>query len=147
MRRLDTKTLLLIGGTTLLGAAWAYYNLASTGGDRSESQFRALIWTIFATPFATFWGWFFARKHERWLAAFVCFCIYFFSVFVGARIESLLVSRDEAQAAGHTIYFHSVIALNLLAGLIAAFQRALSPEQVAEVGASEAGEPETVAAN
>jgi hypothetical protein len=128
MRRLDTKTLLWIALATLLGAAWAYYNLWSTGGDRSESQFRALIWTIFATPFATFWGYFFARRRERWLAAFLCFCIYFFSVFVAARVESLIVDRATAQAQGHTIYFHAVIVINLLAGLILAVQRALTPQ-------------------
>jgi cytochrome bd-type quinol oxidase subunit 2 len=124
-RRFDWKSFALIAGATLIGAVWAYYNLASTGGSRAESQFRALIWTIFATPFATFWGWFFARSRERWLAAFVSFCIYFFSVFVAARIESLIVDHEAAQAQGHTVYFHAVIVINLVAGLVVAVQRAL----------------------
>lgn len=134
MRRFDWATFGWIAGAALLGAAWAYYNLASTGGSRAESQFRALIWTIFATPFFTFWGWFFARRGERWLAAFVCFCIYFFSVFVAARIESLFLDRGSAAAAGHTIYFHTVIVLNLVAGMAVAVQRALAPPTTQKAG-------------
>jgi cytochrome bd-type quinol oxidase subunit 2 len=127
-RGFDWKTFGLIAGATLLGAIWAYYNLASTEGSRAESQFRALIWTIFGTPFATFWGWFFARRRERWLALFVSFCIYFFSVFVAARVETLIVDRETAQAQGHVIYFHAVIIINLIAGLAAAVQRGLAAD-------------------
>lgn len=138
----DLRTFILIFGAALLGAAWAYYNRTLTAPPYPDRQLRALIWVIFATPFATFWGWFLARRSERWWAAFVCFCVYFFSVFIAARYESCAVAQEgfslgacftatsqaqaAAQANGHQIYFASIIILHLLAALVIALQRALS---------------------
>jgi hypothetical protein len=124
-RRFDTRTAAIIIGAALVGAAWAYYNYVSTGGQRGEPQLRPLVWAIFATPFATFLGWLAARRREGWLAAYVCFCIYFFTPFVGARIESLVMDATQAEAEGHWIYFHAVIVLNLLAALAVAVWRGL----------------------
>lgn len=123
-QRFHTRTVLIIAGATLLGAAWAYFNYVSTGGRRDETQLRALVWAVFATPFATFIGWLIARRREGWLAAYVCFCIYFFSPFVGARIESFFYDATAAEAAAHPIYFPAVIILNLLSGLAVAVWRA-----------------------
>ena len=78
---------------------------------------RALVWAVFATPLGTFLGWLIARRHEGWLAAYVCFCIYFFSPFIGARIESLFFDPTAAEVAGHPIYFPAVIILNLFGAL------------------------------
>lgn len=142
LRRLDLRTFILIFGAALLGAGWAIYNRGLTAYPYGESQLRPLVWVIFATPFATFWGWFLARPAERWWAAFVCFCIYFFSPFAAARYESCTVLRGAfslsdcfgattaAQRAasdnGHQIYFASIVVLHLLAALALALHRALS---------------------
>jgi len=150
-RRFDAWTFVLIMGAALLGAAWAIYNrgLTSPPYDLSREA-QPLVWVIFATPFATFWGWFVARRAERWWAAFVCFCIYFFSSFVAARYESCTVlqghfslsdcffattqAQEAANSSGHVIYFQVVVIIHLLAALAVALQRALSrstiPEQV-----------------
>src|SRR5215217_4289533 len=129
MPRFDIRTFILILGAALIGAAWAIYNrglaLPLLG------QLRAQTWVIFATPFATFWGWFFARRGERLWAAAVCFCIYFFAPFVAARYESCAVvwarygplgcftatneARDAAKQAGHMIYFQAIVIIHLLA--------------------------------
>jgi cation transport ATPase len=141
-RQFDIRTFLLIFGAACVGAAWATYNRGTTSFPYDENQIRALIWVVFAAPFAMFWGWFFARPRERWLAAFVCFCIYFFAPFVAARYETCTVvygsfnlvscfaDTEQAQqlagAIGHRIYFESVVVIQLLAALGTALQRALS---------------------
>jgi len=148
-RRFDLRAFVLIMGAGLLGAAWAIYNrgLANPPYDLSREA-RPLVWVIFATPFATFWGWFVARRAERWWAAFVCFCIYFFSAFVAARYESCTVlqghfslsdcffataqAQEAANRSGHAIYFQAVVIVNLLAVLAVALHRALSRSTILE---------------
>lgn len=138
----DWRAFLLMFGATLIGVAWAIYNRRTTSYPYDESQLRALVWVIFATPFATFWGWFFARPAERWWAAFVCFCIYFFSIFVAARYESCIVlqgmfslndcfvatvqAQEKAERSGHQIYFQTIVVVQMIAALAAALHRALS---------------------
>lgn len=126
-KRFDTRTALIIIGLTILGAVWAYYNYGATGGRRDESVLRALVWTVFATPFASFIGWLIARPREGWLAAYVCFCIYFFTTFVAARIESFFYDATAAEVAGHPIYFSGVIIINIIAAVGAAVWRARTP--------------------
>lgn len=133
----DTRTALWIIGAAVLGAAWAYFNYASTGGRRDESQLRALVWVIFATPLATWLGWLIARRREGWTAAYVCFCIYFFSPFVAARIESFFMDATAAEGAGHSIYFPTVIGLNLVAALVVAWWRGRTPYVVPAVAEDE----------
>ena len=140
--RFDLRSFLLIIGAACAGAAWAIYNRSITSFPYDEAQLRALIWVVFASPFAMFWGWFFARPRERWIAAFVCFCIYFFSPFLAARYETCVVVNDAfnlvscfadteqaqqlAGAIGHRIYFESVVVIHVIAALCTALQRALS---------------------
>lgn len=140
--RFDLRTFLLIFGAALLGAAWAVYNRAQVAPPYREDEYRALVWIIFATPFATFWGWFLARRRERWWAAFVCFCIYFFSPFVAARYESCTAltgrfdlnscfiattaAQEAANASGHVRYFQIIVIIHLLAALTVALHRALN---------------------
>ena len=142
MTRFDLKTFSIIFGAALLGAAWAVYNRGLAPGLGAEEQLRAQTWVIFATPFAIFWGWFFARRGERLWAAGICFCIYFFAPFVAARYESCAVlwaqygpigcftatneAREAARVAGHVIYFQAIVIVHLLAALLVALQRALS---------------------
>jgi len=150
-KHFDRRTFVLIMVAGAVGAAWAIYNrsLASYPYDPGK-DFRPLVWVIFATPFAAFWGWFAARRAERWWAAFVCFCIYFFSPFVAARYESCTVlqgrfslsdcffataqAQEAANNNGHTIYFGAIVIIQLLAVLAVALHRALSrstmPEQL-----------------
>ncbi len=97
-KRFDIRTFLLIFGAALVGAAWAYYNRIQVTPPYHEDEYRELVWIIFATPFALFWGWFFARRHERWWAAFVCFCIYFFSPFVAARYRIVRCGHRKLQS-------------------------------------------------
>lgn len=124
---IDWRTLSLMLIAALVGAAWALFNFASTGGERGEAELRPLIWTIFATPFALFLGWTLARRTEVWLAALTCFCLYFFTVFVAARLESLALGPEEAAATHHTMYFTSVVWLHLASALVLALWRALQP--------------------
>ena len=142
MSRFDLRTFLLIVGAALLGAAWAVYNRNLVTSLDPEAQLRAQVWVIFATPFATFWGWFVARRAERLWAAAICFCIYFFAPFVAARYESCAVvwpefgpagcfiatsqARDAAAAGAHAIYFQAIVLVHVLAALVLALQRALS---------------------
>ena len=142
MRRFDLKTFVLIAGAGLLGAAWAIYNRGAAPDLGIDERLRAQTWVIFATPFATFWGWFFARRGERLWAAAVCFCIYFFAPFVAARYESCAVvwpqhgplgcftataeARQLANDAKHAIYFQAIVVIHILAALGLALQRALS---------------------
>lgn len=123
-RTFDLRTAGLIAGATLLGAAWALFNLYRVGGNGASSQAAPLVWAVFATPFFTFWGWLLARRNERWLAAFVCFCIYFFGIFLGARLELLIVGADAAAAAFHGLYFRLTLMIQLIAGVVVAAQRA-----------------------
>mgnify|MGYP001243176483 CR=1 FL=1 len=136
-KRFDTRTALIIVGLTILGAAWAYYNYVATGGRRDESVLRALVWAVFATPFATFIGWLIARPREGWLAAYICFCIYFFTTFVAARIESFFYDATAAEVAGHPIYFPGVIIINFIAALVAAVWRARTPYAPAKASGDE----------
>src|SRR5579859_244529 len=143
-RRFDLRAFLCIAGAALLGLAWALYN-RSQGMIKipyTEEEFRPLVWVIFAIPFATFWGWLLVRPAERWWAAFVCFCIYFFSPFVAARYESCTVlsgafslnscfletanAQQAANSQGHVIYFGAIVIIQIVAALTVALQRALS---------------------
>lgn len=157
-RHFDIRTFILIMGAALIGVVWAVYNrgLAAPPYDPS-SEFRPLVWVIFATPFATFWGWFAARRAERWWAAFVCFCIYFFSPFVAARYESCTVlqgrfslsdcflataqAQEAANASGHIIYFQVIVIIHLLAALAVALHRALTRSTISEQMPVPEGEP------
>ena len=124
-RQFDWRTFVIIALAALIGAAWAGYNFWSAGDNRGEPVLRALIWTVFATPFATFGGWAIARPRERWMAAAVCFTIYFFAIFAAARLERLLVGERAAAATGHDLYFRLCLAFDLIACLGVALHRAL----------------------
>jgi len=142
MPRFDIRTFILIFGAALIGAAWAIYNRGLVPSLPLQGQLRAQTWLIFATPFAMFWGWFFARRAERLAAAAICFCIYFFAPFVAARYGSCAVvwsqygpigcftatsaARDLAAAGQHAVYFQAIVIVHLLAALAVALQRALS---------------------
>lgn len=125
MRRLDLRTLCIMLIAVFLGAAWAIFNFNSTGGVRAEEQLRPLVWTIFATPFALFLGWAIARRNEVWSAAFICFCFYFFTPFVAARTESLILSPAEASATGHHTYFVAALVLHFVGAIVITLWRAL----------------------
>jgi len=158
--RFDLKTFILILGAALLGAAWAIYNRGLVPALGYDDQLRAQTWVIFATPFAMFWGWFFARRGERLWAAGVCFCIYFFAPFVAARYESCAVvwaqygplgcftatneARNAAQASGHVIYFQAIVIIHLLAALVVALRRALSRSTIPPHLPQAEGEPSNV---
>jgi hypothetical protein len=142
MSRFDIRTFLLIFGAALVGVAWAIYSRGRVPAVGLQDQLRAQTWVIFATPFATFWGWFIARRAERLLAAAVCFCVYFFAPFIAARYESCAVvwggfglsgcfiATDQARAAAaasqHAIYFQAIVIVHVVAALVIALQRALS---------------------
>jgi hypothetical protein len=157
MPRFDLRTFILIVGAALAGAAWAIYNRTIAFGLTYEEQLRAQTWVIFATPFATFWGWFFARRAERLWAAAICFCIYFFAPFVAARYESCAVvwaqygpagcftatgpARDLAAASQHAVYFQVIVIIHVLAALGVALQRALSRSRMQVQLPQPQGEP------
>ncbi|MFQ3663976.1 MAG: hypothetical protein SNJ69_16510 [Chloroflexaceae bacterium] len=126
-RRLDVRTLLIMLAALIIGVSWAAFNLASTGGARNDATVRPLVWTVFATPAALFIGWVIARRQELGLAAFCCFCLYFFTFFVAQRIETLFFTLEEARASGHTFYFTAVLVIHALAGAALSFWRALTP--------------------
>jgi hypothetical protein len=142
MPRFDIRTFILILGAALLGTAWAIYNRGLVSSLPLQGQLRAQTWVLFATPFATFWGWFVARRAERLAAAAICFCIYFFAPFIAARYESCAVvwpqygpagcftatsaARDLAAASQHAVYFQAIVIVHILAALAVALQRALS---------------------
>ncbi|GAB4439719.1 MAG: hypothetical protein OHK0015_34910 [Chloroflexi bacterium OHK40] len=138
-RRIDRRTLAIMLVALTIGVAWAAYNLASTGGARNDATVRPLVWTVFATPFALFLGWLAARRDELGLAAFCCFCLYFFTFFVAQRIETLVVPQEVAAANGHALYFNLVIVIHALVGTGLTIWRALTP---ALVPASETPPPE-----
>jgi hypothetical protein len=157
MSRFDLRTFILILGAALLGAAWAIYNRGLTPTLDPQAQLRAQVWVIFATPFATFWGWFVARRAERLWAAAICFCIYFFAPFVAARYESCAVvwaqfgpagcftataeARDLSSQIGHAIYFQAVVIIHMLAALAVALQRSLSRSTIPTLFPQTEGEP------
>jgi hypothetical protein len=142
MPRFDWRTFVLIFGAALLGAAWAIYNRGLAASLDTEARQRAQVWVIFAIPFATFWGWFVARRGERLLAAAICFCVYFFAPFLAARYESCAVvwaqygpagcftataeARQLASEIAHAIYFQAIVVVHLVAALALALQRALT---------------------
>jgi hypothetical protein len=111
----------------VLGVAWATYNFVITDGERGLQELQPLVWTIFATPFVLWIGWVVARRTELWLAAFSCFCLYFFTPFVAARLESLIMTPDQAAATRHEFYFQAVLVLHLLGGVGLAIWRARRP--------------------
>ena len=142
--RLDLRTLLIMVGAAVIGAAWANYNRGLTSPPYDESELRPLVWVIFATPFMFYIGWFFARKTERWWGAFVSFCLYFFSLFVAQRYESCTVvsghfslidcftatsaAQQLANDTGHVIHFGAVIVIQLIAAVLIALHRAFRLE-------------------
>jgi cation transport ATPase len=130
--KLDTRTLLIMLVASLMGLAWASYNFISTGGVRSDETLRPLIWTVFATPFALFLGWLAARRSEWRLAAFCCFCMYFLTFFVAARIEALFYSAEQSAANGHAFYFVTSLVLHGLTALALSGWRATRPAPTAE---------------
>ncbi len=138
-RRTDWRTsiiLLIAGG---VGLAWAWLQFRSTTAPYNEEQYPALVWVLFATPAALALGWLIARPRERWLAVFVCFCLYFLTPFVAARYESCTVAdgffnpvscftrtqeaREIASADGHSTYFQAVLVLHGLSVIAIALQR------------------------
>lgn len=123
-RAFDLRTALLIGGAAVLGAAWAFFNIYQAGGTGFSRSLTPLIWAVFATPFFAFWGWLLARRSEGWRAAIVCFCIYFFGIFLGARIEGLIAGAQAAAANGHALYFQLTPMIQLIACVVVALQRA-----------------------
>lgn len=141
-RSFDLKTFLIMLGAAVLGGIWANYNRILAAGLSGEAALRPNVWAVFALPFALFIGWLIARRHEGWLAFFVCFCLYFFSTFIAARYESCTVvtgqfnlaicfantaeAQTAAQANHHEIYFLSILVIQSLAALATALQRALS---------------------
>lgn len=131
-RVIDYRTAGMMLGAALIGAAWAAFNLVSTGGDRDEAALRPLVWAIFATPFALFLGWIVARRWEGWRAAGICFCLYFFTPFVAARIQSLVWTDEQAAANGNSLYFWLVIVLHLIGAVGLAVWRTLDqPDRAA----------------
>lgn len=126
-RRIDIRSFAMMLVAIAIGVAWAWYNYSSTGGARGESQLRPLVWTIFSTPFFFFIGWVIARWSELWRAAFTCFCLYFFTPFVAARIESLFMDTKEAAHSGHHLYFTMVMVLHAIVAVGLAIWRALQP--------------------
>ena len=124
-RTIDWRAAAWIAGAALLGAGWALFNLSRAGGSGFTGTTAQLVWAVFATPFFSFWGWLIARRHERWLAALVCFSIYFFAAFIGARLELLLIGQDAAEASGHALYFRLTLSAQLIACLVVAAQRSI----------------------
>ncbi len=123
-RNFDLRAFVIIAGAAILGACWAGYNLWLAGDVRDEIVARELVWAVFATPFATFIGWVIARPSEGWRAACVTFCVYFFTIFVAARIERLALGEELANATKHVLYFRLTLGLDLVACLVVALQRA-----------------------
>ncbi len=129
-RTIDLRTLLIMVGALSVGLAWAAYNLNLAGPVRNDSTVRPLVWTVFAAPFALWLGWLAARRQEWQLAAFCCFCLYFFTFFVAQRIESLLLSPEQAAASGHSLYFQLVLLIHALSGLGLSLWRSMSPVNI-----------------
>ncbi|NJM05920.1 hypothetical protein HC891_06545 [Candidatus Gracilibacteria bacterium] len=130
--KLDTRTLVIMLTTALIGLAWGSYNFISTGGARTDETLRPLIWTVFATPFALLLGWLVARRSEWQLAAFCCFCLYFLTFFVAARIEALFYTVEQSKANGHEFYFVTSLVIHGVAALGLSLWRATRPAVRAE---------------
>ncbi len=109
-----------------MGAAWAALNLYRAGGNGASDAVAPLVWAVFATPFFMFWGWLAAEREAGWMAAFVCFCIYFFAIFVAARLELLIQGQELAAANKHALYFRLTLATQVIACIVVAVQRGLS---------------------
>ncbi len=133
----DWRSVIIMLLAALVGSAWAYYNYTSTGGRRGEAQLQPLVWTMFATPAALFVGWAVARWREVWLAAFACFCLYFFTFFIAARIESFVVTPEQASANGHDIYFKAAMVVHLVGAAGLAIWRGLQPPPATRPTAAE----------
>lgn len=127
--RLDIKTLGIMALGLALGAIWAAYNLAGAGAVRNDSTVRPLVWAVFATPAALFIGWLFARRREVGLAAACSFSLYFFSFFIAQRIESLVVSPEQAATNGHQLYFVLMIVLHIAVGAGLTLWRAFARQE------------------
>ncbi|RRR76140.1 MAG: hypothetical protein EI684_03500 [Candidatus Viridilinea halotolerans] len=123
LSKLDLRTGVIMLSALVLGLMWAGYNLQLAGGARNDTTLRPLIWVVFGCPFALALGWVLARRHEAALAAFCCFCLYFFTFFVAQRGESLWLSSSEAAASGHQLHFQLVLALHAVGGLGLIFWR------------------------
>ncbi len=121
---LRSRTFAIIAVTAALGAASALVAFRSTHGLREDGQLRALVWTVFATPLLTAAGWIVARRQQAWEAAFSCWMVYFFSLFIAARIERLVLGAEAATNSGHRLYFLLVIALQLVASVALALRAA-----------------------
>ncbi len=144
-RRLDLRVFIMMVGAAAIGAIWAIYNRGLTSPPYDEAELRPLVWVIFAVPFALFLGWLAARRREGWWAAFVCFCLYFFSPFVAQRYESCTIvssgfrlvdcftataqAQQLSNAAGHQIYFESIVVIQLIAAIAITLHRALAPHR------------------
>jgi hypothetical protein len=140
--RIDARTLILMLVATCIGAGWAIYNRGLTKPPYDEAMLRPLVWVIFATPFALFIGWLIVRWSEAWWAAFVCFCLYFFSPFVAQRYESCTVvsgnfhlancftataeAQQLATSTGHRIYFEAVVVIQVVVALLITLHRAFN---------------------
>lgn len=123
-RNWNPRIFLLVLAATLIGAATAALALGSTAGVRNDSTLRPLVWVVFGTPLATFTTWFLLRPSQRWQAAFGGFMTYFWCIVIAARIERIVLGPEGAQASKHVLYFQLTIALNVLAGSIAALRAA-----------------------
>jgi hypothetical protein len=124
--RWDRRAFGLLMIAVVIGALWAGYNLWRFDFGRAGGDVRMLVWIVFATPFATFLGWVWARPREGWHAAFVTFVIYFFAIMVAARIERLVLGEDQAAATHHALYFQLTLALDVVACLVVALRVARS---------------------
>jgi hypothetical protein len=122
--RIDFRTLAIMLLALAIGLAWAAYNLNVAGPFRNDGVVRNLVWAVFAGPFALFLGWIAARRHEIGIAAFCCFCLYFFSFFVAQRIEGLIIGAEAARANAHALYFQLMLIIHGLGGLALALWRA-----------------------
>ncbi len=122
--RIDLRTLGIMLLALAIGLAWAGYNLNVAGPFRNDDVVRNLVWAVFAAPLALFLGWIGARRNELGLAAFCCFCLYFFSFFIAQRIEGLIIGAEAARATANALYFQLMLVLHGLGGLGLAFWRA-----------------------
>lgn len=137
MHAVRWRDLWILLGAGLLGVAWGAWNLVATNGARGEAQIRPLVWVVFAAPFALWLGWLVARWYERGLASLVSACLYFFTFFVAARIETLIIPTDAMRHNNHTIYFTAVLVIHSLAIIGIAVWRATAPQVVGITGGNE----------
>ena len=121
-QRVDLRTVIIMLTALALGLAWASYNLISVGPARNDEVIHALVWTVFATPLLLFMGWLLARRQELRLAAFCCFCLYFFTFFIAQRMESFFL--EPGAATDHGLYFRLVLVIHGLGGISFIYWRA-----------------------